>query len=290
MKRSVFITGAATGIGAGLVSKLANEDWQVFAGYRSSRPEAASWYEHPNVTPIKCDIVSIDDIENSARQISDATGDKLDLLINNAGFFTSGGVVEDADLNAYRKAMDINLYGALDVLKAFMPLVRKGSYPTGGKGRVINVASSSTLMTFPMASAYTVSKQAFKTASFHLRLEMAPFGIQVATLDPGGVDTPMSGDKDDNANTQWSAIPNHLRAQYQEHFIDAETMMNNNQSLTMLRPDEFADKIYRKIIISRHFKPLYVIGPGATAMPWLHRLLPRQQVENIWAGLFRRKR
>jgi NAD(P)-dependent dehydrogenase (short-subunit alcohol dehydrogenase family) len=168
-----------------------------------------------------------------------------------------------------------------------MPLVRNGEGPNGGRGRVINVASSSTYMTFPIASGYTVSKQALKTATMHLRLEMQPFGVQVTTLDPGAVDTPMSDKHEENAAKQWAAIPANLRTQYQKHFIDTESMMKG--AFTLYDPDRFADEVYRKIIACKRFKPVYVLGPGVAAMPWMHRLLPMQQVENIWARLFRKK-
>ncbi|HEY6130682.1 MAG TPA: hypothetical protein VIV27_01620, partial [Halioglobus sp.] len=124
--------------------------------------------------------------------------------------------------------------------------------------------------------------------TMHLRLEMRPFGVQVTTLDPGAVDTPMSSREGENAAMQWAAIPAHLRPQYQEHFIDTERMMQN--SFTLYDPDRFADEVYQKIIASKRFKPHYVLGPGVAAMPWMHRLLSTQQVENIWARLFRVKR
>jgi len=244
--QSVFISGSATGIGAGLVSKLLREGWQVFAGYRSSPPQGAAWFGDPHVLPIKCDVTSVADVEAAAQVVAAKTGNKLDLLINNAGYFGSGGVVESPDMDEYRKAFEINLFGTLNVLKAFMPLVRNGEGPDGGKGRVINVASSSTYMTFPMASAYTVSKQAVKTATMHLRMEMEPFGVQVTILEPGAVDTPMSGKRDENAAKQWAAIPDSLRAQYKENFIDTEMMMQ--KSFTLFNPDRFADDVYRKII------------------------------------------
>ena len=284
---SVFISGSATGIGAGLVTKLLSDGWLVFAGYRSSPPEAASWYGNPHVVPIKCDVTSYADVEAAARQVASKTGNKLDLLINNAGYFGGGGVVESPDMDEYRKVFEINFFGALNVLKAFMPLVRNGVGPHGGKGRVINVASSSTYMTFPIASAYTASKQALKTATRHLRLEMAPFGVQVTTLDPGAVDTPMSGKREENAAKQWAAIPEKLRPQYKKNFLDTESIMQ--KSFMLYSPDRFADEVYRKIIASNRFKPVYVLGPGVAAMPWLHRMLPVQQVENIWARMFRVK-
>lgn len=285
--QSVFISGSATGIGAGLVGKLSSEGWRVFAGYRSSPPEGASWFGDDRVVPVKCDVTSLDDVAAAAALVAAETGDKLDLLINNAGCFLSGGVVEAADMQEYRRAIEINLFGVFNMLTAFMPLIRNGRGPNGGRGRVINVASSSTLMTFPMASAYTVSKQALKTATMHLRMEMAPFGVQVTTLDPGAVDTPMSGQRQDNAAKQWAAIPEHLRSQYKARFIDTDQMMQG--SFTLYDPARFADEVYEKIISRKRFKPVYVLGPGVAAMPWMHRLLPTQQLENIWAHLFRAK-
>jgi NAD(P)-dependent dehydrogenase (short-subunit alcohol dehydrogenase family) len=284
---SVFITGSATGIGAGLVRKLALEGWQVFAGYRSSLPESASWHGQPGVTPLRCDVTNVAEVETTARILADRCDEKLDLLINNAGYFGSGGVVEAPDIDEYRKLLEINLFGTFNVLKAFMPMVRRGSGPNGSKGRVINVASSSTYMTFPMASGYTVSKQALKTATMHLRLEMAPFGVQVTTLEPGAVDTPMSGDHAANAARQWAAVPEHLRAQYRRHFIDTQALMQG--AFRLYDPDRFADEVYRKIILSKRLRPVYVLGPGVAAMPWMHRLLSLQQVENIWARLFRHR-
>lgn len=283
--QSVFISGSATGIGAGLVSKLLREGWLVFAGYHNSAPAGAAWFGDRHVVPIKCDVTSLADVEAAAELVATKTGNRLDLLINNAGYFGGGGVVESPDMGEYRKAFEINLFGTLNVLKAFMPLVRNGSGPDGSKGRVINVASSSTYMTFPIASAYTVSKQATKTATMHLRMEMEPFGVQVTTLEPGAVDTPMSGKRNENAAKQWASIPDDLRAQYKDNFIDAEMMMQ--KSFALFDPDHFADEVYKKIITSKRFKPVYLLGPGVAAMPWLHRLLPIQRVENIWARLFR---
>jgi NAD(P)-dependent dehydrogenase (short-subunit alcohol dehydrogenase family) len=92
--QSVFVSGSATGIGAGLVNKLLHEGWQVFAGYRNSPPESASWYGHPQAVPLKCDVTSVPDFEAAARQVASKTG-----------YFGSGGVVESTDMDEYRKLL-----------------------------------------------------------------------------------------------------------------------------------------------------------------------------------------
>lgn len=105
--KTAFISGAATGIGEGLVTKLAGEGWQVFAGYRSSPPQKASWFGRPKVVPVRCDITNDEEVEEAAKVVAGHTGGCLDLLINNAGFFGSGGVF----IHLYDLPHGICLYG-----------------------------------------------------------------------------------------------------------------------------------------------------------------------------------
>ena len=279
--KSAFVTGAATGIGEGLVNKLQAEGWQVFAGYHSGGPGQASWNNKANVVPVKCDVTQPDDIRAAAALIGKTTGGTLDLLMNNAGFAGNCGVAEAPDMANYRKTFEVNFWGPLQVAQAFMPLLRKA------KGRLINTTSASVYMTFPMGSAYPVSKTALKVLTNHLRMELAPFGVQVASLEPGGVETPMTAFNEDVTNGQWNAIPEFLRDQYRTHFIDGASAVGSN--FTFYTPQEFADRVYRKMIAVPKMAPSYLIGPGVAALPWLHRLLPNQQVQNIWARMFRRK-
>jgi len=279
--KSAFVTGAATGIGEGLVNKLLAEGWQVFAGYRSVGPDTTSWFNKPNVTPIKCDVTNTDDIQAAVSVISKHTGGSLDLLINNAAYSGSAGVTEAPNWAEYRKTFEVNFWGPLQMAQAFMPLLRKA------KGRIINTTSASVWMTIPMGSAYPVSKSALKTLTNHMRMEMAPFGVQVATLEPGGVETPMTALDDSVSEAQWNAIPSRLREEYRRHFVDSASAIGS--SFKLYSPPEFADRVYRQMISVKKMQPHYLIGPGVAPLPWLHRLLPTQQVQNIWLRLFQRK-
>ncbi len=279
--KSAFITGAATGIGEGLVNKLQAEGWRVFAGFRSVPPERTHWHNKPNVIPLRCDVTSEDDIQQAVRLISKATGGTLDLLINNAGYAGNSGVIEAANMLDYRKTFEVNFWGPLQVAQACMPLLRKA------KGRIINTTSASVYLTIPMGSSYPVAKTALKALSHHMRLEMAPFGVEVTSLEPGGVETPMTALGEDVAAAQWASIPTHLRSEYRRHFCDGASAVSSNFKL--YAPEKFADAVYRKIISTRRLKPSYLIGPGAAALPWLHRLLPTQQVLNIWNRMFSAK-
>lgn len=276
--KSAFVTGAVTGIGEGLVNKLQSEGWRVFAGYRSAAPDKASWYGKPNVVPVACDVTHQDQIEKAIADISRVTDGKLDLLINNAGYAGNSGVIEAAHLDDYRKTFEVNFWGPLQVAKACMPLLRKA------RGRVINVTSASVYLTIPMGSSYPVAKTALKALSLHMRMEMAPFGVSVTSLEPGGVETPMTALGADVGDAQWACIPEPLRSEYRQHFIDGATAVGQNFKL--YAPAIFADKVYAQIITARKLKPSYLIGPGSAPLPWLHRLLPAQTVQNIWAKMF----
>ena len=278
--KSAFITGAATGIGEGLVLKLQAEGWRVYAGFRSAAPEQTRWYGLPNIVPLRCDVQSQDDIKRAANYITTEEG-QLDLLINNAGYPGNSGVIEAADIDDYRKTFEINFWGPLNIAQAFMPLLRKA------KGRIVNTTSASVYLTIPMGSSYPVSKVALKALSNHMRMEMAPFGVDVTSLEPGGVETPMTALGEDVGEMQWATIPESLRGQYQQFFLDGATAIGDNFKLYSAR--HFADQVYKKIILPKRTKPSYLIGPGAAALPWLHRLLPTQQVMNIWGRMFSKK-
>ena len=277
--KTALVTGAATGIGEAIVQKLLDENWRVYAGYRNSPPEKTTWFNNPNATAVKCDITCLAEVDAVAAQIKTDVG-QLDLLFNNAAYESNAGVIEAPDVDDYRKTMEVNFWGPLNVIQACTGLVKKA------KGKIINIGSASVYLTFPMGSAYPVSKTALTTLTHHLRLEMAPFGVRVTTLHPGGVATPMTALGDQVTEKQWQAIPQGLREEYQKYFVDGATAVGENFKL--YSPQEFAARVYKRVIKPRYVKPSYLIGPGVAALPWLHRLLPAQQVLNIWAKMFKK--
>lgn len=280
--RSAFVTGAATGIGEALVLRLEREGWQVFAGYHSRPPENARWFGRPNAVAVPCDVTDPDQVRAAASTVAERTGGTLELLINNAGYSPREGVIEAANMIEYRRAFEVNFWGPVQVVQAMMPLLRQS------KGRIVNTSSGSVYMTIPMASAYPASKAALVVFTQHLRMELAPFGIEVTNLVPGGVDTPMVELGPEATAQFWASIPEPLQAQYRQHFLDGATAIGNN--FTFDPPDAFADTVWKKIVCAKRLKLTYLIGPrNAAVLPWLHRLLPAQQVQNIWRRMFSTK-
>ena len=254
----------------------------MFAGYRSSPPEKARWFGKPNVVAVPCDVTDPDQLRAAATTLAEHTGGTLDLLVNNAGYSPREGVIEAANMAEYRRAFEVNFWGPVQVVQVMMPMLREA------KGRIVNTSSGSVYMTIPMASAYPASKAALMVFTQHLRMELAPFGIEVTNLVPGGVETPMV-DLGPDATTQfWASIPEPLREQYRRHFLDGATAIGDN--FTFEPPDVFADAVWKRIICAKRLRLTYLIGPrNAAVLPWLHRLLPAQQVQNIWRRMFSRK-
>src|ERR1700737_771928 len=261
--RSAFITGAATGIGEALVVRLQREGWQVFAAYRNSSPARTRWFGMPNVIAVPCDVTDPDQVVAAASTVGGHTSGTLDLLINNAGDSPREGVIEAASMTEYRRAFEANFWGPVQVVQAMTPLLRLS------KGRIINTTSAPVYMTIPMASAYPTSKAALKTFTQHLRRELAPFGIEVTNLEPGGVETAMTEMGPEVAAQQWTLIPEPLREQYRRHFVGGPPAIGANFMLEP--PDVFADAVWKKIISAKRLRPSYLIGPPQVAvLPWLH--------------------
>jgi NAD(P)-dependent dehydrogenase (short-subunit alcohol dehydrogenase family) len=264
------------------VVRLQREGWQVFAGYRSSPPDQARWFGLPNVVSVPCDVTDPDQVVAAASTVGGNTGGTLDLLVNNAGYSPREGVIEAANMAEYRRAFEVNFWGPVQVVQAMMPMLGQS------KGRIINTTSASVYMTIPMASAYPASKAALMVFTQHLRMELAPFGIEVTNLIPVGVETPMVDIGPEATAQFWASIPEPLRERYRRHFLDGATAIGDN--FTFEPPDAFADAVWKRIICAKRLRLTYLIGPrNAAVLPWLHRLLPAQQVQNIWRRMFSRK-
>ena len=116
-------------------------------------------------------------------------------------------------------------------------------------------------------------------------MELAPFGIEVADLQPGGVQTAMTEFPEDEEETAWAAIPPGLRQAYRERFVHPGQLLR--QEWAFETPEAFAERVYRKIVTARRLRPVYVLGRGVGPLPLLHRMLPRAAVEWIWRRAFR---
>jgi NAD(P)-dependent dehydrogenase (short-subunit alcohol dehydrogenase family) len=282
-RRTAFVTGAATGIGKGLVEKLDAEGWLVFAGYNQTSPDALISACGPDMRPIRCTISDPGSVAEAARHVEEALdGSALDLLINNAATTRgAGGAMENVDLDDFHHLFEVNFWGALRVTQALLPLVRKSDDP-----RIIIVGSPSQYLTIPLGAQYPVSKVALAKMTEALRMELKPFGIQVTSLEPNGVKTPMTEFTEEEKATLWATFPEHLLHDYQRYFKYPGDVLG--ASFSFWPPEKFAHEVFATVIPAKKMKPRYVIGPNAWILPTLNRWAPKSMQERLFEKMFRK--
>jgi NAD(P)-dependent dehydrogenase (short-subunit alcohol dehydrogenase family) len=179
-KGNVFITGAATGIGAATTRRLAEAGYRVFAGVHQ---EAGSLARIPGVQPVAIDVTDPSGVEDAAKVVDEATGGGgLRAVINNAGVIVQGPL-ELVPAGELRRQFEVNTLGPAYVIQAFLPLLRTG------KGRIINISAPTARVPVPFMAPIGGSKAALASFSDSLRLELGAWGIPVTVIEPGGTDT-----------------------------------------------------------------------------------------------------
>ena len=124
---------------------------------------------------------SDESVAAAASHVLRETGGRLDVLINNAGYYQFGAL-EETSPDELRAQLETNVVGVLRVTRAVLPAMR-----TCGSGTIITLGSVSGRVAVPMGAAYTASKWALEGMIESLRLELIPFGVRVVLMEPGPV-------------------------------------------------------------------------------------------------------
>src|SRR5450755_1014935 len=186
---SVLITGTSTGIGLATALTLGRAGYNVYATMRnpSRSPELAERTAQEKL-PIKISVMDVDSDSSVKTAIANIQKDAghIDVLINNAGVERSGSI-EELPLADFRAVMETNYFGVIRCVQAVLPSMRARK-----SGCIINIASvAGHVAVAPMAS-YTASKFALESLSECLAQEAKSFGVRVAIVEPGIIDTAMA--------------------------------------------------------------------------------------------------
>lgn len=168
MSRTVLVTGASSGIGHACAARLARNGWRVLAGVRRE-----------GCAPGGTEEVILDLTDPPELDL-----DRLDGLVNNAGVAVAGPL-EFLDADALREQLEVNVVGQLRVTQLALPALREA------RGRIVNMGSISGRSALPFLGAYAMSKFALEAMTDAMRLELEPWGIHVAIVEPGTIRTPM---------------------------------------------------------------------------------------------------
>jgi NAD(P)-dependent dehydrogenase (short-subunit alcohol dehydrogenase family) len=177
--KTALVTGANRGLGLAYAKALlAAGAAKVYAGAR-----APSTVTQPGVVPVKLDVTSLDDVTKAAAQLSD-----VDIVINNAGIALMGtNLLEDGGEKDLRAQLDTNVWGILNVSRAFAPVLR-----ANGGGALVNMLSVLSWLSRPHSATYSISKAAAWALTNGLRNDLRDQGTLVIGVHAGLIDTDMA--------------------------------------------------------------------------------------------------
>ena len=272
----VVVTGASSGIGKACALRLDALGYRVFAGVRRDQDGQALRAEASDrLTPVSLDVTEAAGIAGAAESIGEATtGLGLAGLVNNAGIAVIGPV-EFVPLADLRRQLEINVVGQVAVTQALLPLLRKGN------GRIVNISSISGRIALPLFGPYAASKFALEALSDSLRRELRPWGIRVALIEPGVVDTPIWAKSEAAAATMFDNMGDEARRLYGP-VVAATQRAVDNAKRKALTPDAVAQAVIHALTAKRP-KTRYVLGSDARRPAVAARLLPDWLVDRIIA-------
>ena len=182
-----FITGTSRGFGREWTIAALERGDKVAATARNPESLSGLVEEYGQaILPIALEVTDRDSDFAAVKQAHDHFG-RLDIVVNNAGYGHFGFVEELSEADA-RDQIETNVFGALWVTQAALPFLR-----AQGSGHIIQVSSIGGIAAFPLTGIYHASKWALEGFSQSLAQEVAPFGIHVTLIEPGGFNTDWSG-------------------------------------------------------------------------------------------------
>jgi len=176
----VFVSGTNRGIGTAWVEGLLKRNVKkIYASARTA--DLVPDFRDKRVIPIPLDITNVEQVQAATQSAPDTN-----ILINNAGAATYSSIL-DGNLDDVHHDMNINYYGTLNMMRAFIPVLEQQTAPA-----VVNIVSIVAFANFPFVGGYCASKAALFSASQGARIELAAKGIAVHTINPGPIDTDMA--------------------------------------------------------------------------------------------------
>ena len=184
-----IVTGSSGGIGLATSLALARNGYLTYATMRNLAKrdsiQSVADKEHLPIRVVQLDVTDENSIKKAIQSIL-SEADRIDLLVNNAGYALTGAF-EDIGIDEIKAQYDTNVFGMIRVTQAVLPIMRKQ-----GSGRIINVSSGAGRIGYPGGSAYVSSKFALEGLSESMAYEIEQFGIKTVLVEPGFVRTNFS--------------------------------------------------------------------------------------------------
>ncbi|SDS74277.1 Short-chain dehydrogenase [Halopseudomonas litoralis] len=256
-----LITGCSSGIGQALAHLCLDAGYEVFAAARN--PATLAPLTSRGAQAVTLDVNDAAQIAACSERLRSEAG-RLDLLVNNAGYGAMGPVL-DADRETLLKQFDTNVFAPLQLVRATADLLRDSH------GLIVNIGSVSGVTTTPFSGVYCASKAALHSLSDALRMELAPFGINVLTVQPGAI----ASDFGSNAT---AAITMAEASWFKPWEKAVRARANASQKSSSTSARDFAVELMG--YISNPLRPeTALIGSGSRSMVRLKRWLPPSVLE-----------
>lgn len=180
MKKVAIITGASSGMGKSTAFELHQKGYKVYGMAR--RTEKMKDLQEKGMEVVPLDLTKDESIVEAVNTVLEKEG-RIDVLINNAGY-GSYGSVEEVSIEEAKRQFEVNIFGLARITQLVIPTMREQK-----SGRIVNISSMGGKIYTPFGAWYHATKFALEGWSDCLRIELKQFGINVAIVEPGGIQT-----------------------------------------------------------------------------------------------------
>jgi NAD(P)-dependent dehydrogenase (short-subunit alcohol dehydrogenase family) len=221
MARVAVVTGSSSGIGFEIALILARNGFQTYATMRNlAKSENIKSIASKENLPIhieQLDVIDNNSVTNAIQAIV-SKADRIDVLVNNAGYALAGAF-EDLAIEEIKAQYETNFFGLIRTTQAVLPIMRKQK-----SGTIVNISSGAGRFGYPTGSAYVSTKFAVEGLSESMAYELEPLGIKVILVEPGVIKTNIANGmviakKSQNSNSPYSQIMQKMSTSF-EHMLE----------------------------------------------------------------------
>ncbi|PWU79071.1 MAG: short-chain dehydrogenase/reductase [Candidatus Nitrosopolaris wilkensis] len=217
-QKVVVVTGSSSGIGYETSLTLSRNGFLTYATMRNlNKSENIKSLAEKEKLPLKLielDVTDDGSVKNAIQSIK-AEANRIDVLVNNAGYGVNGAF-EDLAMEEIRAQYETNLFGVIRVTQAVLPIMRKQK-----SGIIVNISSGAGRFGYPGGSAYVSTKFAIEGLSESMSYELEPFGIRVVLVEPGVIRTNfvnsmVAAKKSQDPNSPYSQLMKNVATSFQQ--------------------------------------------------------------------------
>jgi NAD(P)-dependent dehydrogenase (short-subunit alcohol dehydrogenase family) len=264
--RSILITGASTGIGHHAARTLTKRGWHVIAAAR--KPADVERLKAEGQTAIRLDYADTNSITSAVAQTLELTGGGLDALFNN-GAYGQTGALEDVSTQALRDQFEANFFGWHELTRQILPVMRAQKH-----ARIVQCSSVLGFIAMPFRGPYTASKHALEGYTDTLRMEVAPFGIKVVSIQPGPVTSRFRA----NALAVFQRTIDLERSAYADIYTTQLARLSSSARDRFELGPEAVSQALIKALDSVNPRPIYRVTTPTKIIATAKRLLPTRSL------------